>query len=275
MKLTDELFARGVNQEDIFSVIDDDYVLLKKSMPCKDHELAEYISSIERAHNDGINTPRITDYRFIEGKTSTFGPENDRYSYTTGVFIEERAKGKCIGSKGYVNYRNKDDYYFYLNEIKEYIEELTNRACAPQEVYDKFVDDYIKLSEYGLNPDPKPLNFFFSKDTGFTIIDVIDVRDESLVYVPRYIFMGVVGYGIPRLLDADWQNISFIPQSLYDIYVDAQNKVVDKVLRALKSKNIDEEYIKNGLYSTKVNSDFKGEVIPDDLLEEYINSKQR
>lgn len=274
MKLTDELYQKGIQQKGIFSIINDDYVLLKKSMPCKDQDLESYIANINRAHNDGINIPCITDYKFIEGKTATFGTEDNKYSYTTGVFIEERAKGVCIDSSS-IMYKSKEDYYLYLKSVQNYIEELTNRAMASQDVYDKFVDDYISLKKYNLNPDPKPLNFFFSKDNGFTIIDVIDQTDNELTYVPRYIFMGVIGYGLPKIYNHNWDNISFLPESLCNSYIKAQEAIQNKVIKALKNKNIDEEFIKNGLYYIKVNYDYKDKVIADSSVEEYINSYQR
>ena len=172
-------------------------------------------------------------------------------------------------------YKSKEDYYLYLKSVQNYIEELTNRAMASQDVYDKFVDDYISLKKYNLNPDPKPLNFFFSKDNGFTIIDVIDQTDNELTYIPRYIFMGVIGYGLPKIYNHNWDNISFLPESLYNSYIKAQEAIQNKVIKALKNKNIDEEFIKNGLYYIKVNYDYKDKVIADSSVEEYINSYQR
>lgn len=65
MVLTDELFEKGKREIPVRGClpIDENYVLIKKSMPCTDAELDGYIENIKKAHEAGINTPRILDYR--------------------------------------------------------------------------------------------------------------------------------------------------------------------------------------------------------------------
>ena len=127
MKLTDELFERGKSQKQICDVIDDNYVLLHKTMPCSDQELESYINGMKQAKKDGINLSCVTDYKLIPETTHTFG----NVAFTKGVFIEERAKGitspdsTCtfLSPKQEYDYDLLAEYHIHL--LTNYIEMLT------------------------------------------------------------------------------------------------------------------------------------------------------
>lgn len=195
MKLTDELYEIGKNSKDMCIYIDDDYVLLKKKMPIEDNKLDKYIALINKAHEHGVNIASILDYRLIDG-TTTHG------DYTTGVFLEERAKGLSSRKMSVMYLKTKENYDFnditkeYLNEIETYLNELEEKNKGSQEVYNKLVKDCLELNNYGLTVDPKPLNFFYDNDKGYTIIDTItsDKKEKDNIYFPRYIFSIVFGY---------------------------------------------------------------------------------
>ena len=275
MVLTDELFEKGKHEIPVREClpIDENYVLIKKSMPCTDAELDEYIENIKKAHEAGINTPRILDYRLIEGTTTTFDKDDGTISYTVGIFLEERAKGVTISSiSRYL--KTSEDYLAHLNSVESYVSELEKRANADQSMYDKFVADFIDLNDFNLSPDPKPTNFFFSDEYGFTIIDVVDQRERKLEYIPQYIIMDTMGYGLPQLIDEKHTNISFLSQTLSERYNVAKKKIFEKSMIALKKRKIPKKYIKAEFEYLSKNYTYNNEVIPDDKVEEYINTSR-
>lgn len=275
MVLTDELFEKGKRELSVRDClpIDENYVLLKKSMPCTDAELDKYIENIRKAHDSGINTPRILDYRFIEGTTSTYNKDDGTISYTVGVFLEERAKGVCISSTSH-SLKSNEDYFSFLDSVQNYIDELEKRANASQDMYDKLVSDYIGLSNYNICPDPKPTNFFFDPKQGYSIIDVIDQKQIGFKYIPQYILIVILGYGLPHIFDSSYNDMSFLTQSLFDRYNAAKELVLEKAMIALKKMQIPEEQINEEFNERKRNYEFYGNVIPDDKVEEYINSNR-
>ncbi len=175
MQLNDELFEIGKNSKGICTIVNDDYVLVSKTMPVTDDKLDWYIETLKQCKQDGINIATVVDYRMIPENCHKF---KDGVSYTKGVFLEERAKGVSLDSNSLYldskkNYNFSDVVVDYLRRIDYYISELERRSQASQEVYDKLVSDILGLLDHGLMIDPKPLNFFYREDAGFNIIDVI------------------------------------------------------------------------------------------------------
>ena len=241
MKLNDELFELGKNSNGICKIVDNNHVLVSKKMPVSDNKLKSYIDSISQAKEDGINICSILDYKLIDGTTSYF--DNGEIAYTKGVFIEDRAKGNSFYFKQF--YLNEDEkkeiIEEYMNSIKYYIEELEKRSEADISVYDKLIEDVTNLSKYGLEVDPKPLNFFFDEDLGYTIIDVIPMtRLGKNEFFPQYIKAVVFGYGISHLY-LDNNDISMMPQGLYERYSKAKKILVAKVETSLLKHGFKEE----------------------------------
>jgi hypothetical protein len=250
MKLTDELFERGKSQKEICTIIDDNYVLLHKTMPCSDQELEQYLKNMLEAKRNGINMACVTDYKLIEGSTRTFG----NISYTSGVFIEERAKGVTSSDNTATYLSPNEEYNYdevandYLKRLTEYVELLEYRDNSTQEVYDKFVNDVYDLRKYNITIDPKPLNFFYSKEDGYTLIDPIPWNNQGesdLNYFPSYILTAIFGYGCPYISAVDSKRL--ITQDLYVRFQRAQSSLVNKVVIALKKRNVPDEDIQNAI----------------------------
>ena len=251
MKLSDELYEIGKNSKKICTYIDENYVILTKTMPINDAHLDEYINSIRKSKDNGINISSILDYRLIEGTTSSY---NNAVSYTKGVFLEERAKGKCI-SQFNITYLNLNENYDfnkiindYLNQNETYLSELEERSNANQEIYDKLVNDCLKLNDFKLTIDPKPLNFFFDKDKGYNIIDVIPSDDNEITneFFPKYIFNIVYGYARPSII-VNSSSIYSLPSEMHNRYKECMDKLNAKIVKALRNNNINEEFIKKSL----------------------------
>ena len=276
MELTNELFERGKNQKEICSIIDDDYVLLKKSMPCTDDKLQDYIDLLKKAKDEGVNIATIVDYKLIDGTTSTFGDK----SYTVGVFLEERAKGTQMPE--FTRPINSTaDMWAYQTTVNDYITELEKRAKADQSVYDKYLEDYLKLNDLGIIPDPKPLNVFFDENKGYSIIDVIDLKQNNNQYFVSYILMGAFGYGIPLTYQLSNSYYSFTTKTRYKKYEEACKLIFEKVTKAAKKHGIEDEYIRNDLKRMNDNCFANILVIDDNKLNIFIenfdfkNSKER
>ena len=253
MKLNDELFEIGKNSKGIFTDVNDDYCLVSKSMPVTDQELDKYINAITRAKVSGINIASIVDYRFIPDSTNTYTTNHGVITYTRGVFLEDKAKGKSLGIKNMmICPGNQYDYdkltLDYLKLVLEYIEELERRLEAPQEIFDKLVSDCLDLEDFGLTIDPKPLNFFYHPEHGFTIIDVIGLKDNEKRlsendYFPTYIYGIVLGYG-PSTLSIGNEKYSGLPKEYQTRMFNALNGLEIKIKTALFNNGIKMDVIK-------------------------------
>lgn len=253
MQLTDELFERGKNQKEICTIIDDDYVLLHKTMPCSDQELDSYINQMKQAKNDGLNISCITDYRLRPETTHTFG----NVAFTKGVFVEQRAKGitnsedTCL----FLNAQKEYDYdalaYNYLTTLTNYIQSLEYKDSAPQEVYDKLLADMLGLQKYNLTIDPKPLNFFFDKDAGYTIIDPIPSNNKTiqdLEYYPHYFMLIIFGYGCPYISGNDSKRL--IPEDLLIRFQRVISSLMNKATTSLKKYGFEDKDINDSINKT-------------------------
>lgn len=276
MRLTDELFEKGKNSKDICIYLNDDYVLINKTMPIEDSKLEEYVDSIKKLKESGVNISSILDYRLIDGTTSSY---NDGISYTKGVFLEERAKGDCIAETKPIYLEKNNEYDLdrvideYLKQNEEYLSKLEVRANANQEIYDKLVQDCLSLDEYNLTVDPKPLNFFFDKEKGYTIIDVIPSyqKERDNEYFSKYIFNVVFGYSKPFIY-IDYPGINSLPSEMHQRYDKCIENLNIKIVRALKNNNINEEFIKRALLDNSKKMVFSEDKSKEEL---YNYIKQR
>lgn len=248
MKLNNELFELGKSSKTVFTPIDKDYCLVTKSMPVDDGELVKYIKDINDANEAGLNVTRVLDYRLIDGSTKSY--YEGKYNYTKGVFLEDRAQGNTL-EYGTINISTTEDCnideigFDYLSKVKFYIEELERRAVAPQEMYDKLVGDCLAVEDYDLMIDPRPTNFFFDSERGFTIIDVLSnnngtkTASDKLV---QLVFGIVYGYGSYDLMINN-NSFEVLPQDYLTRLVAVYKKIDKKILEALVRFYYDEEDI--------------------------------
>ena len=252
MILNDNLFNVGVNSNQICTILDDDYVLVTKSTPISDDRLDEYVDNIRKAKDSGINIASILDYRLIPGTTNCYGDT----CYSKGVFLEERAKGVSHDKNIFWLSPNSDydievviEHYF--EKVKQYVEELENRASASVDCYRKFVEDCIKLHEFGLQIDPKPLNFFFDKNVGYTIIDVVDYKGELNTLPDGFaecLFEIVFGFGRSNLY-VDLNNVSYLSKEYYDRLYNAGKILEAMLVKVLREYAVSEDIIKAAVYN--------------------------
>lgn len=274
MRLNNEMCDMALNNESLCTIYDNNYVLLRKSMPVTDDKLEWYINSLKNVKNSGVNIATIVDYKLLPETKKVYG----EISYTQGIFLEERAKGKSFNSDS-IYLRSSRNYDFnevicrYLKMVTDYIEELELRAEASQEMYMKFVRDCKMVEEAGLSIDPKPLNFFFDKNVGYTIIDVVPNNDNSLEsynkYFPQYMFSVVFGYGKPNM-SIDFSDFSVLPQEMIDRLNNAGKILEAKIVAALRKFGFGEEEIVKAVSDNRFRYETKSPSVEIDDMEDFI-----
>ncbi len=273
MKLTDELFERGKNSKQICTIVDDEYVLLTKAMPVTDDKLDAYIENLKKAKEAGINIACVEDYRLINEKQLIL---NDGSSYTRGVFLETRAKGSTLNGRTLFSVEDNSSVSEvvdgYIKESIIYLEELEKRAEGSSEFYDKLVSDYIKMKKYGLTVDPKPLNYYYDEEEGFTLIDPISYSEgDEEEYLPSYIIEAVYGYGRPVLYIEDYK--AGLPEELVPRYMRVYNELNSKIIMALKKNMVKEEYIDNAFERRGFKTSYQeGVMEKEDILARFGNT---
>lgn len=270
MRLTEELFERGKKQKEICSIIDDNYVLLSKTMPCTDADLGDYITTLRKLKADGVNIATVVDFKLIDNTRVEF--RNGEISYTKGVFIEERAKGTNFDIDTFTIH-TKDDMLAYLEATENYLEEIEKRADASQATYDKLLDDYLKINASGMTADPKPLNFFFDEKEGYTFIDLINTEMNTNQFLVRYLSNACLGFGLPIIynLNVD-NNYRLLSESMYNRYNEALGKIFRMILTSVKKYDIEREYVEPDLEFSEKNLDAKAIIVKDKELDEIINN---
>lgn len=274
MVLNKEMCDLVLNSKKMCTIYDESYVILKKRMPVTDDKLEWYVSSLNNLKNSGVSIAPIVDYTLLPETKKSYNVG----SYTEGIFLEERAKGNSLNSNS-IYLRVNNDYDFngvisdYLRMVLEYIEELELRAEASLDVYTKFIKDCNSVAETGLMIDPKPLNFFFDKDLGYTIIDVIEGNDSSLEhyvkYFPQSMFIMVFGYGKPKMY-IDFKDVSVLPQDMLERLNKAGRKLEAKIVAALRKFNFSEEAIKEAALKNRFRYESESPVVEIDEMENYI-----
>ncbi len=273
MKITDTLFNIGSTSKNIFTKLNDDLCLVVKAMPQEDAKLKEYIDGIKAARDAGVNIAEVLDYELIPNTTHAF----TNCSYTKGVFLERLAKG--TSNEHYYEIVNSSKDYdinikaaTYLVALHNYVALIESRANMNQEHYDKFVQDCLKLEEYGITIDPKPTNFFIDPKEGVTIIDPIPKRPSDNLatneHFSEYVMFAFLGYGRPTLY-IDREDYSVVPMNLKQRIIMAYAQIDQKVAVALRKANIEPDYIRAALNKSVYKYEFKK--ITDGDVFDYLN----
>jgi len=238
MNITKEAVEVSLSSDKKCTVYKDKYVLLHKSFDVKDDQIDNYIKRIKDINEKEINTPLILDYYVVSKK------EN---GYSDYIILEERAPGRNLDAESiFINLKEKYDFSevssIYLNALDDYINEIIKRAYAPDEMYEKFVSDYYAIINCGLMVDPKPLNFYFDSDKGFTFIDINSGGKDDISYLPRYFLGAVLGYGVPNIYIENI-NSKFIDKGRLSKINNAFNVIISKVSKALLKYDFTEQDI--------------------------------
>lgn len=250
--LTEKLINEIVEKNVKCTYLNDDYVILYKSMEVCDNLLEDYFLKIKKAQESGINIPKVIEYKLLSGFNG---------NASKGIFVEERAKGNVLNIRGIV-LRGEKEYNFeniileYLNRVELYLIELEKRANANQKIYDKFLSDFLSLYNFGLIPDPNSLNYLFDSGVGFTIIDPY-FSDLKLIQEKNlfsFIINDIYGVSRPIILIKKDENKPFygLPNNLKS-RLDKYSKLInEKIWLAFRKKGYSTEYILEGLEKNKM-----------------------
>ena len=276
--LTDELYEFGKNSKEIFTPLSDHLCLVTKAMPVNDNEIDDYIANIRNAYSAGVNIARILDYRLIPETSKSFN--DGKYQFTKGVYLEDRAPGNSIEYEAlslsfFKEYDFKKLSKEYLEKNLWYIEELEKRAAAPQGFYDKLVGDCLNLNSFGLAVDPRPLNFFFDSNVGFTIIDVLKESRVSRNMADKMIdsMLDIVyGYGSYDIM-IDGNEFSYLPIEYIYRLVDAYRRIDKKIITSLRKYNFSDDDISAALLDTTYKYENKNDCASCDDIEYLLRDE--
>lgn len=277
--LTEDIIKRVVHSNEKCTYLNDDYVILYKTMEVSDDKLSDYLEKIRRAQTSDINIPKVVDYKLLDESVG---------NASKGIFIEERAKGNNLNIRGII-LRDNQEYDFrtiigiYLEKVENYLEELEKRAFAPQEFYNKFLEDFINLYQFGLKPDPNSLNYFFDPTIGYTIID--PYPNESKMFNDKELFKYIINdiYGVSRpsiLIKKDQiEGFYYLTEDLKARLDSASALLNRKIYQAFKKFDYSDEYILTGFENNKMrffteNESLRVEDLVNKLEEQYNNLKQ-
>ena len=126
----------------------DDHVLLYGS--CKEEELKQLIQIGHSLERKGVSILPTLEYKIVS--------EPNELGYAMGYFLQKRAPGEELYSRkiSEVEYRKR------LNEVSQ----------MSTEQMDKFVSDWLAISEAGLMIDPSKCGNFFYSDGKISFIDL-------------------------------------------------------------------------------------------------------
>lgn len=167
--------------------------------------------------------PQIEMVKKIKDKLSEVGVNVSKIlAYNNSYFLEEKARGTHL----YEMYGNEK-----LNNLINIIQ-ANSLANENQEFYNKFIDDWGKIRESGLEIDPsKPTNFFYEKGRGINFID-LDIADRT---VPE-LFEQMCLRSASILLTGsyDLSTKKFDEEQLEEI----RSQILTKLVRALETKEV-------------------------------------
>ena len=130
------------------------YAILNKYGQARPNEEKVAIAANNK-NNLGVNTPKhVVVKRVVEGEKN--------YCYV----LQEKAKGVSF------------TYFTRCKDPIRHLERQKELALAPLSHYIKLAKDYCELFTMGL--EPKDKNIFYDKDSGFTIIDLLDYDEKGL-----------------------------------------------------------------------------------------------
>lgn len=240
MKLNDVIFNSYKDRNKDVFVYDDNHVILKTSMSIGKDYIDIFISNIDSAVNDGVNTYRIKEYRFYEDSTNFF--DNSKAT-PLGLFLVEKVKGNKMfnGSIGLVVDDSKKDFNkvasLYIDNINKYMELLEERSNANLEIYDKLVKDYLLLKKYNLRLNDNVNNFYFDINKGFSFINLMSgTNKENDIF--DIIVSAIFGYGKPFVI-INSKLINDMNISNDKRYRKAFNEIKEKIVKVFLNNNLD------------------------------------
>lgn len=152
--------ARGESKK---CFIIDNYALLKGNFVYTQERMETLIRVGRELKEKGINLVRVLAYKVIDGDKP--------------YILQEKAKGEALHNK----VKREDVAGERLSiEQQKHLERLQSLAEERQEIYDKFLSDWLAIQEAGIRVDASnPDNFFYEKGEGISFIDLDGLIDSK------------------------------------------------------------------------------------------------
>lgn len=152
--------ARGENKK---CFIIDNYALLRSSYVYSQERMETLIRVGRELKEKGINLVRVLAYKIIEGDVP--------------YILQEKARGEALHNK----VKREDVTGDRLPiEQQKHLDRLQSLAEERQEIYDKFLSDWLAIQEAGIRIDASnPDNFFYEKGEGISFIDLDGLIDPK------------------------------------------------------------------------------------------------
>lgn len=173
------VFTAGGSNSKCF--LSGDYAVLQTgNIEAGNDNFATVIDELYALSAEGVNVARILGYAVTE-----FGkPYYNGVRYDKGYIVQERAKGREL-----LDHRRVPvsfDSQRNTPENRQYVlDYCTMLSSAPQEHFDKFMQDLKAITDRNIQVDPSKLtNFFYDEEKGFTFIDLNFKTKERLFDVP-------------------------------------------------------------------------------------------
>ena len=237
---------RGTNSK---AFIIGDYCVLKShNIPLKENSIngSPFNIVIDKLHTlkqSGVNVVPILGYMYDEKSVS----DSSSSVYTSGYIFQPKAPGSELwDSKKLSMYNPTDTSIDYL------ITNIQTLANAPNSHYAKFVSDFKKIDESGIQIDPsKKENFFYDPEVGFSFIDLNFLHKDTNYfnkpdlngnanhnYFIRYCFSPCINY----LASA---TISMLNNEEKDVIANNNKLIFNKISNALLKVGISKQEIQN------------------------------
>jgi len=167
-------------------------------------ELENIIRIGKELEDKGINVVKTLAYKIMDGDK-------------TGYILQERAQGEELHN--WIKWNIPEERL--PEERQKHINKLSSLAQERQELFDKFVSDWLNIYQSGLKVDPsKPSNFFYEKGKGISFID-LDANDgdnPSLETTCGRMLIVLSGYVKNRILGMDKEFMSKVNSNYAKIF---------------------------------------------------------
>lgn len=158
--------AKGGNKQCFFV---DGYALLKTNS-INEKELASVMPIEKELKEMGVKISTTLDYRV--------NSEDEGKEFKSGYILQERAQGHVLHKTETYHKMSKEELE---KSNQEYIGTLRSLQGEKQELFDKFVSDWIEITKRGLMIDPsKTSNFYYDQGNSINFIDLnVDKRNNG------------------------------------------------------------------------------------------------
>ena len=251
MQVNTEEINRLVHNEISRVVLDDEHELIKTSLNVSVDDLEDFINRLKYLKDMGVNIISIVDYVLLKDK---------KKNNTEGFYVIDRTYGTKYEYDAEVKIGRKrnirEGLYQYLQQNKAYLKELEKRAEAPDSHYSKLVKDLIDMYLVGM----KHNGVLYDEEKGFVIKDIIyPIKSNTYNSIGIEVIDAIYGMGRP-MIHYNYRFIEYLPRDYAERYKNAYEKIIQKLMMALRNNEVHYDYIGKALELCSRRIEYTGEV---------------